>query len=168
MIWLNLRILETKLSNHLLTAQAAFNYLFTFLIVLIILIYLPRDSSFPFDGWDLAELLLVLLTSIIGLKIVFSTNQKGDNHEFLKRFLSLSFVTGLRLLIAVMIIWLAFKIIMFIIPIDFFVPIDRAVNHPAMQMLFTPIVVVIFFYLITGSFRRINSGRYLLKEKERS
>lgn len=160
MIWLNLKTLEIKLANHLLTAQTAFNYLLTFLIIFIMLFYLPRDSSYPFDWWDLTELLLVLLLSIIGLKNIFSTNQKGANPEFFKRFLSLSFVTGLRLIIAVMIIWLAYKVIMFIIPLDFFVHINRAINHPVIQMILTPVMVVIFFYLLTMSFRRINSGKY--------
>lgn len=165
MIWLNLTALERKLANFMLSAQTAYSYLLTFLIILIIIFYLPRDSSFPFGWWDLAELLLVLLLSIIGLKKVFSTNQKGDNREFLKRFISLSFVTGLRLLIAVMVIWLAYKIIMFIIPLDYFVPVERATNHPAIQMIVFPAVVGIFFYLLIKSFRRINSERYLLKKK---
>lgn len=161
MIWLNLLALERKLANFLLTTQAAFNYLLSFIVIFIILIYFPRDSSFPFDWWDLAEFLLVLLISLLGLKKVFRVNQKGDDREFLKRFLSLSFVIALRLLITVMLIWLTYKIIMFIIPLEIFVPVDRAINHPVTELIITPVVVGIFYYFLTRSFTRINSGRYL-------
>lgn len=165
MIWLNLNALESKLAKYRIGTQTAFKYLVTYLIILIILIYLPRDSSFPFDWWDFTELLLVLLISVIGLKKIFVINHNGDNREFLKRFISLSFVTGLRLIISIMVVWLAYKIIMFIIPLELFVPIERTMNHSAMKMILVPLLVIIFFYLLTRSFRRINSGRYLL-EKE--
>ncbi len=161
MIWLNLKALERRLATNQLTAENTLGYLLTFLIFFTTLFYLPRDSSFPFTGWDLAELLLVLLITIIAVKKIFSINKTGGNTAFYERFLSLSFVTGFRLFIIVMLLWLAYKIIMFIIPLDMYVFINQIVTHETIVLLFTPIVVLVFYYLMIRSFTRINSTNYI-------
>lgn len=160
MIWLNLKALEINLANYRVTSKNTLGYLLTILIIFTLLFYMPQDSTYPFTAWDLGEMLLVLLITIVSVRRIFSINQKGDNRDFLVRFLSLAFVIGLWVLIAVLLIWLAYKVIMFIIPLDYYVAIDRLMTHEATEFLVFPISILVFYYLMQRSFTRINSNTY--------
>lgn len=157
MISLNIRKLERKLEKRELSARADFQYLLTYLVFFTVLFFIPKDSTFPFDYWNFTEFILVLIIIILGTKQLYEINEKGGNFQFLKRFFSLSFVIGLWVLILFSLIVLAYKIIMFIIPIELFTSINGLMETDLAQFIIVPVLVILFFYFMKKSFSRINS-----------
>ena len=99
------------------------------------------------------------LITIVGTYLVFKVNSDGDNRDFLKRYFSLSFVNGLRLVLFAVGIRLIFKIIMFVIPLDLWHTINDFFGEDAGEFFFDIILSIIFYVLLMASFKRVNAGR---------
>lgn len=156
MIWFRLRTLERILINENLSEKAGSNYLLVLIIFVLSIIYLPGFSGYSNEWYYLAEYLIILATLVFTCNTALSINNKSAAKDFLKRLLSLSVVLGLRLGIFFTLLHLLYKIIMFIIPIDFFIFFERFTTGDLPNLIFTTIIFLSFSFLLIRSFTRIN------------
>ncbi|MBO2544420.1 hypothetical protein J0871_08355 [Salegentibacter sp. BDJ18] len=158
MIWFNLKKLERLLIQNKITEAISYQYLLVFLVLITLSANAP-ETDFSHYGWEISYIILELLITIVGTYLVFKVNSDGDNRDFLKRYFSLSFVNGLRLVIFYLVLKLIFKIIMFIIPLDLWHSINDFFGEDAGEFFFDIIFSLIFYWLLMSSFKRVNSGR---------
>src|SRR5690606_4201594 len=152
MILFNINELETRLIKREVTDKLAFTYLLFHLVYMSVLGHLTGDEDPLWAIW--AHLALSIGTMLWGLNKTYEINQQGDNSDYFKRFLSLSFVAGLR---SFLIIGLTGTLInMGIDSLDnsFF---QDALKKELMELLGYSCFLIFFYYLLLRSFRRINS-----------
>lgn len=136
MIWLNIKTLENLLISNGLSDKAGAKYLFSLVVFFVLASFLPELSThYPSYWWDLLEAILVVLITGWGISRTFKVNRSGANRAFLKRFLSLAFVNGIRILISAAIIYLFYKII---IPLSYFYFFDNFLENQYSQLFFHP------------------------------
>lgn len=155
MIWLRLRKLERKLAKRELSEHTTFQYLITYLVVLITLAALPEITPYSSWNWDISHFIITLVITIAATFTAFRSNKKGDNRDFLKRFLSLSFVIGIWVVMGVLILRLAYKITLFVIPLDLFNVISNVITADLFQWLSNITGIIIFYLLLLRSFKNI-------------
>jgi hypothetical protein len=97
--------------------------------------------------------ILELLITIVGTYLIFQVNEKGDNRDFLKRYFSLSFVNGLRLVLFAVLIRLVFKIIMFVIPLDLWYSIKDFLGKYSGEFFFDIILSTVYYVLLMASLK---------------
>ena len=158
MIWLNLKKLERLLILNKINESISYQYLLVFL-VLFTLTSNYSETNFSHYGWEVSYVILELLITIVGTYLVFKVNSEGDNRDFLKRYLSLSFVNGLRLVLFAVFIRLIFKVIMFVIPLYLWNTINDFFGEDSGEFFFDVILSLVFYVLLMASFKRVNAGK---------
>jgi len=158
MIWFNLKKLERLLIQNKITEAISYQYLLVFLVLITLSANAP-ETDFSHYGWEISYIILELLITIVGTYLVFKVNSDGDNRDFLKRYFSLSFVNGLRLVLFAVLIRLVFKIIMFVIPLDLWYTINDFFGEDSGEFFFDIILSIVFYMLLMASFKRVNAGR---------
>ncbi|APS38938.1 hypothetical protein [Salegentibacter sp. T436] len=158
MIWFNLKKLERLLIQNKITESISYQYLLVFLVLITLSTNAP-ETDFSHYGWEISYIILELLITIVGTYLVFKVNSDGENRDFLKRYFSLSFVNGLRLVIFYLVLRLIFKIIMFVIPLDLWHSVNDFLGEDAGEFFFDIIFSLIFYWLLMSSFKRVNTGR---------
>ncbi len=155
MIWFRLHKLERKLAKRELSEHNAFRYLITYLIVFVTLAAIPEITPYPSWNWDISHYIISLLITIGATYTAFRINEKGDNRDFLKRFISLAFVIGIWIILGVLLIRLAYKILLFVIPLDLFNTISNIVSNDLFQWLSSIAGIIIFYLLLLKSFKNV-------------
>lgn len=151
MIWFDIKELERGLKNEELSDNTIFNYLLANLIIYSLASYVA-SNEYKTNTILLLELIVTLSITIIGTKRAFDINSGGDSKDFLKRYLSLSFVSGVRL---VVFITLPFGII-------------KAISNGGMgtkynnnttdlfDIFLTGVVGLVYYLILTNSFKRVS------------
>lgn len=158
MIWFNIKALEKLLINGKVSDKLIFNYLFAHLILITLAGYLPVNDHDP--KWAVLVHILISLVAIIwGVRKTFEINREGDGRDYFKRFISLSFVAGIRSIVFI------FFILFFIaigdliaekmIPSSAQYSFWQEVSELFGYLLFN----VVYFYILITSFKRINSAQ---------
>jgi hypothetical protein len=152
MIWFDIDELELKLKNGDLSDKDGFNYLLANLVLFSIVPYL--DSGDYTIRWLIAlEIVIGVAMTVIGTKMTFDINSAGDSKDYLKRFLSLSFVTGIRLVVFVCIAAIPVGIVIYLLGdvigatkniTDLF---DTAV---------TVVAGLVYYFFLIKSFKRVS------------
>jgi hypothetical protein len=155
MIWFRLKKLERKLAKRELSEHNAFRYLMTYLLVFVTLMALPEVSSYSGWNWDISHYIITLLLTIGATYTSFRINEKGDNRDFLKRFISLAFVIGVWVLIGVLLLRLIYKIILFVVPLDVYNTISNIITTDLFQWLSSLAGIIIFYWLLLRSFKNV-------------
>jgi len=167
MIWLRLKKLENKLEKFELTERDSYYYLFAFAITAILSNYLlnevPTTSSV---NWiDRVEYYGSIIITIWGLSNSFKINESGNGKEYLKRFLSISWVVAVRLFLilipVVMLIFIGFNILTYTTDSLVDLPESNPISD-YLIMLISLITQIVFFSQICNSFRRINNAHKIL------
>ena len=153
MIWINVKKLEAQLVKGEITDRLAFAYLLCHLVALSVRGHFVREEDLLWAVW--AHLLLGLGAMLWGLNRSFVINQQGDNRDYFKRFLSISFVAGLR---SVLIVGFVFVCMDFLIAwwdSSFF---QEELNRTLKFLAYYVCFLGYFYYMLLRSFRRVNSG----------
>lgn len=157
MIWFNLRKLEKRLAKRELSEHHAFRYLLFYLVIFISVAALPEIAPYPDWNWDISRYIITLVITLICTYTAFRINEKGDNRDFLKRYISLAFVTGIWVFMGVMILRLVYKIIMFVIPIDLYKTLNPLIGTNLFLWISFVAGVLVFNILMLKSFKHIQS-----------
>lgn len=152
MIWFEIKELEQGLKNGDLSDKAILNYLLANLIMYSIVPYISSNDYTT--KWLIAiEIVVAVAITVIGTKRTFDINCAGDNKDYFKRFLSLSFVTGIRLVVFAFIAAIPVGIILYLVNKS----IGENENVKDLFNLTLMAVVGIFYYLmLTNSFKRVS------------
>lgn len=160
MIWLRLKKLETKLINNDISEKTSFQYLLVHLVLIALVMTIPGEEEFSHWGWKAGRGLLDLVITVVGTYLVFSINSKGDNRDFVKRYLSLSFVNGLRLVLLILLLELFYKVVMFIIPLELWQFFNELFSGDIPVLLYPIVTSLVYYWLLMRSFTRVNESRY--------
>lgn len=155
MIWFGLNKLESKLAKRELSEHNAFRYVMTYLIAFVTLMALPEITPYSGWNWDISHYIITLFLTIGATYTCFRINEKGDNRDFLKRFISLAFVIGVWVLIGVLLVRLIYKVILFVIPLDLFNTISNVIPTDLSQWLSSLVGILIFYWLLLRSFNNV-------------
>ena len=155
MIWFKIKELEKLLTDGKLSDKLAFNYLLTSLIFLTAANYLSDDDPL----WALwVHLIISIGATIWGVRKTFEINQEGDNRDYFKRFISLSFVAGIRIVVFALfvsfLIVLSNQILKFTGILFDLSSLQKELLELAGFLIFT----ALYYYMLLTSFKRINSG----------
>jgi len=152
MIWFEIKELEQGLKNGDLSDKAILNYLLANLIMYSIVPYISSNDYTT--KWLIAiEIVVAVAITVIGTKRTFDITCAGDNKDYFKRFLSLSFVTGIRLVVFAFIAAIPVGIILYLVNKS----IGENENVKDLFNLTLMAVVGIFYYLmLTNSFKRVS------------
>lgn len=162
MIWFNLKKLEKRLAKRELSEHHAFRYLVFYLVIFISVAALPEFAPYPSLNWDISRYIITLVIALISTYTAFRINEKGDNRDFLKRYISIAIVTGIWVFTGVLLLRLAYKIIMFIIPLDLYKAIDPVIGTDLFLWISFVMGVLIFYMLLLRSFKQIQK---LIKQR---
>ena len=113
-------------------------------------------TTYSAFSWHFVEFGLFLGILIFAVRRAYKINSRGQNRDFLKRFISLTVVHGLRLLIWVAVLGLLYKIIMFIIPLQIFLFINELLLPNWTDLIVFTGIFFLFALLLIKSFKRIN------------
>ena len=154
MIWFDIKELERIIEKGELTDKLVFNYLLIHLIFMTISGYITVDEP----RWVIMlEFAVSLIALIWGVRKTFEINQEGDNRDYFKRLISLSFVAGIRVLVFVIPILFLFNLLSEILQA---LGVANEVDGFQENLLLTGVFILstgLYYYVLLKSFRRINS-----------
>ena len=152
MIWFDIKQLEKELAEGNLSDKEGYNYLLTTFILFTFPIYLTGEK-FENQWFTFIQFVIDILFTIIFIRKTFEINTNGDNKDYLKRFLGLSFVTCIRLIVYILIAAIPAGIIIYIVEKSG--PIEKNNKDLLMFLINFPFGIV-FYYMLINSFRRVN------------
>ncbi|SFB43500.1 hypothetical protein [Algoriphagus aquimarinus] len=154
MIWFDIKELERGLINREISDRVIFNYLLGNLILYSISPYLAGSDS-PGFLLIFLQIAVTLVITVVGTSRTYEINTSGDRRDYFKRFLSLSFVTGIRLFVFMIIAAIPIGIILGVLGFNPFV-------NKYSEGLFNLILMagggVLYYYMLTNSFKRVSHG----------
>ena len=164
MIWYNIKELENLLINGRLSDKTAFNYLFIHIIFLTLADYLPAGEDPTWVVW--VHLSISLIAVLWGVKKTYEINTTGDNRDYFKRFISLSFVAAIRTLV-IGILFVFILVIVNLVAEHYIIPPGQfSVWEEIAQLIFYALLSVYYFYTLITAFQRINSAGEKTAEME--
>lgn len=152
MIWFDIKELERSLKANTVSDKVIFYYL---LVTLLFFTVAPYFSNVEHESkWVLAgEIVLSLAITVIGTKMTFDINSSGDNKDYFRRYLSLSFVTAVRLFVLTIIIAIPVAIAMAFL--DGIIEANQIFKHVLdLGLLIT--VGLFYYYMLINSFKRVS------------
>ncbi|QED37590.1 hypothetical protein FK178_07555 [Antarcticibacterium arcticum] len=155
MIWFSLKKLEKRLAKRELSEHHAFRYLVFYLVIFISVGALPEIAPYPGWNWDISRYVITLVIALSATYTAFRINEKGDNRDFLKRYISIAFVTGIWVFMGVLLLRLIYKIIMFVIPLDLYKAINPVIGTNLFLWISFVAGVLVFYMLLLRSFKHI-------------
>lgn len=148
MIWFNIQELEKKLINDELTDKESFDYLLSSSILLTFFTYIGTKEHTN-DWLHFLELIISLIITIVGTKATYEVNATGGQKDYLKRYLSISFVIGIQLCLYVFLSALLIGIIIATMHINL-------INEEIIKLIFVLVFGIVYYILVTNSFKRVN------------
>lgn len=101
MYWWNIKALANELKANKVPQYEKFKYFFAFMLVDAILfefVYLFPLQEGP-KVLDYVDSLAIISITLLGIILCYKANKKGDNKEFIDRFICLSWPIGVRLFV---------------------------------------------------------------------
>lgn len=151
MNWFNLQDLENRLIENNVSEKEGFYYLLVSIILSCLTIYVSNDG-YNIDIFLISEIVLMLLITVIGLHLTFRANQNGDGKEYLKRYISLSFVIMIRLMVFTFL--LAIPVVI-ILALTFEGIMDNKLFSDFFPLSVLIIISVVFYYFLIRSFKKV-------------
>lgn len=164
MIWFNIKALEKLLVEGKVSEKLAFNYLLTHLIFLTLTSYITGNSN-PLLS-ILAHLIISLIAVIWGVRKTFEINQGGDNRDYFKRIISLTFVVGIRTVVFAFIGLFVLNLFNEILDVAG-VPLGlTSLQEELLELAGLLLFTIFYYYMLLKSFKRINSATGAEKQIE--
>jgi|SRR5579883_3149072 len=85
-------------SNSVPSQERFFYFIFTIILTMIISspVYMFAFYSSPLSKWHICIHVLSLVIVIVGTIFCYRSNKSGDDKEFIERYISIAFPTGIR------------------------------------------------------------------------
>jgi hypothetical protein len=153
MIWTDLKQLEKSLADETLSERDIFYYLLTSSLLATIAPYLSNKHT---DNKIVAfiEFLFGIVFTIVLLRSTFNINNSGDKKDYVKRFVSLSLVSFIRLFLFALAPIILMTIILKVIDSMGLLKFDD------IQQIFlftvTIFMCIAYYVMLTNSFKRVN------------
>ena len=145
MIWFRINDLEKKISMNQFSDKEGFDYLFATTIFGFIHMFYISMSGYSNLSW--INFILAILITIIGLPMTFKTNSIIDNKDFFKRFIAITWVVRMKLLI--------YTLIFMVIFINLFDLKTQSLEKDITLCSFSIAINIFFYVLVIKSFKRL-------------
>lgn len=157
MIWPLVKKLEKKLIRDDFSDKTGYLYLVGFLIMVTFLLKFPGIHS----GDQTFGLVLNLLICGWGVGRTLEINKETGNDDYLKRFMSLSFIAGIKLCAGLLVFTLMLKAVKYFSEIVSPGLIEGPLLAGMPKMFIGAAASVIFFWMLIHSFKRVNAEEEL-------
>lgn len=157
MIWFNIKKLERELVKEEVTDKLVFNYLLTYLIITTIAATFTSDNPVWLES---TQLIVNLIALIWGVRKTFEINREGDNRDYFKRLISLSFVAGIRVFVFAFIILFTYNLLNEILQAT---GVTSGINSYYENFLLLGgflLATGYYYYVLLSSFRRVNNAAF--------
>ena len=155
MIWFNIKELEKRLIEGKFSDKLILNYLLTHLILTAISGLATDDEPL----WMIWIQFIVGLIAVIWLvRKTFEINQEGDNRDYFKRIISLSFVAGIRTIVFMIPVLLGINILVEVLQVT---GVGGGMSDFQENLMLTCVYLLstgLFCYILLHSFQRINAA----------
>lgn len=155
MIWFDIKELEKELATGEVSDREGYQYLLASMVAMTVTSYLG-SGNYANKWLSLIEAVISLFITVALLKVTFDINNNGDNKDYLKRFVSLSFVSGIRLMVLVLIAAIPIGIIMYFVRMTFG---DNQTSKDIFSVCLVTCFGIAYYFILTNSFRRVNTMR---------
>jgi ABC-type antimicrobial peptide transport system permease subunit len=157
MTWFNIKEVERKIIHDELTDKESFDYLLYSSVILTFFSYIGVEEHSN-DWLHFLELIISIVITIVLLKETYTINAKGGQKDYLKRYTSLSFVAGIRLVVYAFLVAIPLGIIM--AALDGNVEKNQT-NEEIVKLIFISIFGIVYYIQLTNSFKRVNKTNEL-------
>ena len=152
MTWFNIKEVERKIINDELTDKESFDYLLYSSVILTFFTYIGTKEHTN-DWLNFLELIISIVITILILKETYTINAKGGQKDYLKRYTSLSFVAGIRLVVYAFLVAIPLGIIMAALHGNME---KNQINDEIVKLIFVSIFGFVYYIQLTNSFKRVN------------
>lgn len=153
MIWPLVKKLEKKLVHDDFSDKTGYLYLVGFLLMVTFLLKFPGIHS----GDQTFGLVVNLLICGWGVGRTLEINKETGNDDYLKRFMSLSFITGIKLCAGLLVFTLGLKAVKYFAELISPGLIDGPLLSGMPKMFIGAAASVVFFLMLIHSFKRVNA-----------
>ncbi len=155
MIWFNIKNLENKISKNELTDRNGWDYVLAYFVLTAIVLSFVTNNS---NGWiKLSQCVISVLINVWGLKAVYEVNTEVGGNDFFKRFFAISWVIGMRLIVAAIILIVVAGIVIGIVSVknDMNYNYNPSLINDMVGLIFMAVYTLVYYLLIIKSFRRL-------------
>jgi hypothetical protein len=152
MIWFDIKELERKLKIGDASESSFFNYLLANLILFSIFPYLSTND-YTIKWVIVIEIIIGIIVTVVGAKMTFDINSAGDKKNYFGRFLSLSFVIGLRLFAFIVIIGIPIALVFSLLNRIF--DIDENLKD-FLELELVAGLSIFYYFMLTASFKKVS------------
>lgn len=152
MVWFDIKELERGLRNGDVSDRMVFNYLLASLIITSLASYIA-DQDDRSVWFVVAEIGAMFTIVTIGTKATYDINSTGDGRDYFRRYLSLSFVTGIRLVVFCVPAGIAVGIVVYFV--NKVMP-SNAFSKDLFTVMLVPAVGIWYYFMLANSFRRVS------------
>ena len=152
MTWFNIKEVERQIINDELTDKESFDYLVYSSVILTFFTYIGTKEHTN-DWLHFLELIISIVITILILKETYTINAKGGQKDYLKRYTSLSFVAGIRLVVYAFLVAIPLGIIMAALHGNME---KNQINDEIVKLIFVSIFGFVYYIQLTNSFKRVN------------
>lgn len=145
MIWFKLKELEKQISTNQFSDKDSFNYFLATTIYGFIYTSYSSISSGSQLLW--ISLIATITITTIGLPIAYKINSEIDDKDFLKRFIAITWVVRMKLLI--------FTLFILFIYFNLFDLRNNSLAQSIFLFVCTLIINLLYYYLTIKSFKRL-------------
>ena len=160
MIWPLFKKLEKKLINNEFSDKTGYLYLVSLLLMVTILLKFPGIHS----GGLNSGLVLNLLICGWGVGRTLEINKNSGNDDYLKKFMSLSFINAIKLCAGLLIFTMLLKGIKYFAEFFSLDLMDGPLLGGMPKLVVGAVASVIFFIMLINSFKRVNAEEDLRTE----
>jgi|JI9StandDraft_2_1071091.scaffolds.fasta_scaffold88200_2 hypothetical protein len=154
MTWFDIKKLEKNLKTDAVSEKETFRYLFVLMLISTISSYVNNPET-PSQLTSWIELTLDVVLTVLTLKTTYDINTKGDNRDYVKRFMALTIVIVIRLIVFAVPVALVGLTIIKILESTKLVTVSSLDNLFDLAMTFG--LGIAYYFMLTQSFKRINS-----------
>jgi hypothetical protein len=153
MIWYDIKELEKQLAEGAVDDKSGYHYLIGIILLYTISSY---GGGIDYENYWLKSIYIAadLILTIVNLRTTYSINTNGDNKEYLKRYLGLSFVVSIRLLVYVVIVMTIGTFVTFVLEKNG--PLNKDWKDIA-SLCLDLAAMAVFYFMLTASFKRVNA-----------
>jgi hypothetical protein len=152
MIWFDIKKIEKNLVDGNVSDKESMNYLLVILIFSAVGHFISANN-FENKWLMLIEVIVFISILVILLRTAFNINTNGDGKDFLKRYIALSLVVKIRLIVFT---FFAVPFVIFLVMIGKLSGIGKIISNDILTVSFSIIINIIYYFMLRNSFRRVN------------
>jgi hypothetical protein len=153
MIWFDSKELEKQLTDGTVDDKSGYHYL----IGITLLFTIGGFGGIDYENYWLKSIYIAadVVLTIVTLRTTYNINTTGNNKEYLKRYVALSFVVSIRLLVYLVLVMAVGAFVT--LALEQNGPLNKDLKNIANLCLDFGAMVV-FYFMLTASFWRVNAA----------